>query len=46
MRRCLTLLVVPLALTACGSTDSPADAVTTTRAEQQPEAEDTAEDSA
>lgn len=46
MRRCLTLLVVPLALTACGSTDSPADAVTTTRAEQQPEAEGTAEDSA
>jgi len=46
MRRSLTLLVVPLALTACGSADSPADAVTTTRAEQQPEAEDTAEDSA
>lgn len=43
MRRSLTLLVVPLALTACGSADSPADAVTTTRAEQQPDAEDSAE---
>ena len=43
MRRCLTLLVVPLALTSCGSADSPADAVTTTRAEQQPDAEDSAE---
>ena len=43
MRRSLTLLVVPLALTACGSADSPADTVTTTRAEEQPDAEDTAE---
>ena len=43
MRRSLTLLVVPLALTACGSADSPADAVTTTLAEQQPDAEDSAE---
>jgi len=46
MRRCLTLLVVPLALTACGSTGRPAETAATTRPEQQPEAEDTAEDSA
>lgn len=44
MRRCLTLLVVPLALTACGSTDSPAETAATTRSEQQPELNNTGEE--
>ncbi len=44
MRRCLTLLVVPLALTACGSTDSPAETAATTRPEQQPELNNTGEE--
>lgn len=44
MRRRLTVLVVPLTLTACGSTDRPAETVATTLTEQQPRPEDSAED--